>query len=84
MITRIGIPFGGLKKGGFSGSDDGMRFFMKATSDEEITVWIYPEPYCFEETPEEQKTSKSFPYSDVGIDEAVEWLNERRKVWNNE
>ena len=29
MITKMGVPFNGLAGAGFSGSDKGMRYFMK-------------------------------------------------------
>ncbi|MBD5460351.1 MAG: hypothetical protein HDR26_05335, partial [Lachnospiraceae bacterium] len=37
------------------------------------TVW--PEPFCFQVTPEEKKTGKEFPFSEEGVEEAVEWMN---------
>lgn len=80
MVTRLGIPFAGLKKAGFTGSERGMRFFIKATSDDVLTVWIYPEPYSFDNTPDENKISKEFEYTDEGIDEIVKWLNEAREA----
>ena len=39
------------------------------------TVW--PEPLCFQDTPDEKKVSESFPMSEEGFSAAVEWLNEK-------
>ena len=50
MITKMGVPFNGLAGAGFSGSYKGMRFFMKTYDKENISVFVYPEPYNFENT----------------------------------
>ena len=47
MITKMGVPFNGLAGAGFSGSYKGMRFFMKTYDKENISVFVYPEPYNF-------------------------------------
>lgn len=57
-----------------------MRYFMRGDdgkSSTTFTVYVYPEPWCFEQTPEDQRESASFPLSDEGLDQAVEWLWER-------
>lgn len=80
MIDKRLVPFGGLKKEPFSGSHHGMRYFMQGDdgkSSTTFTVYVYPEPWCFEQTPEDQRESASFPLSDEGLDQAVEWLWER-------
>lgn len=40
-----------------------------------VTAW--PEPYCFDATPDEQKIWKEFPFTEEGIVSGVEWLNEQ-------
>ena len=60
MIDKRLVPYGGLKKEPFSGSHNGMRYFMNGDdgkSSTTFTVWVYPEPWCFEQTPEEEKKS---------------------------
>lgn len=42
-----------------------------------VTVW--PEPFCFEKTPEEKKESVQFDYSEEGLDAAYEWLCQKYK-----
>ena len=62
MIDKKLIPYSGLKKEPFSGSHHGMRYFFQGDdgkSSTTFTVYIYPEPWCFEETPEEEKEKKS-------------------------
>ena len=80
MIDKSLVPYGGLKKEPFSGSHHGMRYFMNGDdgkSSTTFTVWVYPEPWCFEQTPDEEKESATFPLSDEGMDQAVDWLKER-------
>ena len=56
MIDKTLIPVGGLKKEPFSGSHNGMRYFFQCDdSKETFFVYIYPEPWSFEKTPEEEK-----------------------------
>lgn len=80
MIDKKLIPYGGLKKEPFSGTHHGMRYFFRGDdgkSSTTFTVFIYPEPWCFEDTPEEEKEQKTFLLSDEGMDEAIAWLFER-------
>lgn len=87
MIDKNLIPVGGLKKEPFSGGHHGMRYFFRSDeSKETFSVFIYPEPWSFEQTPEEEKASASFPMSDEGMDSAIAWLFEmyeaRKEIWN--
>ena len=59
MIATMGLTVKALKKEPFSGSHHGMRYYLN-TSDDTLNVWIYPEPWCFEQTPEEDKTFTPF------------------------
>ena len=88
MIDKRLIPVGGLKKEPFSGSHNGMRYFFRSDeSKETFSVFIYPEPWSFESTPEEEKQSASFPMTDEGLDEAIAWLFEmyesQKEKWRN-
>ena len=89
MIDKRLVPYGGLKKEPFSGSHHGMRYLMNGDDGKNsttFTVWVYPEPWCFEQTPDEKKESAVFPLSEEGMDQAVAWLNERyeaeKERWN--
>ncbi|SHK19774.1 hypothetical protein [Hespellia stercorisuis] len=78
MITKEGIPFLGLKKFPHTGSYEGMRYYIKSLDKgESVTAFVYPEPYCFENTADEEKTSQAFPFTAEGMDELVEWLNQQ-------
>ena len=89
MIDKRLIPYGGLKKEPFSGSHHGMRYMMNGDDGKNSTtfsVWVYPEPWCFEQTPDEEKEHAVFSLSDEGMDQAIAWLNERyeakKERWN--
>lgn len=41
-----------------------------------LTAYIWPEPFCFEVTPDEKKGSKQFEFSEKGLCDAISWLNE--------
>jgi hypothetical protein len=75
MIDKRLIPVGGLKKEPFSGSHNGMRYYMCADEDKEnFTTYIYPEPWSFEKTPGEERQAAKFPISEDGMDAAIAWL----------
>lgn len=80
MIDKKLIPVGGLKKEPFSGSHNGMRYLFRGDDGKNsttFTVFIYPEPWCFEQTPEDQIEQENFPLSEEGMDLAIAWLLEK-------
>lgn len=87
MITTIGLSVKFLKKEKYTGSFGGMRFLFEGAGDV-MNVYVYPEPFSFENTPDEQKIMKEFAFSPEGIDEAVAWMEELyasdRKRWEDE
>lgn len=72
-----------VKKEDYFGSHRGMRFRLAKEGDE-LQATVYPEPYSWDATPQEQKESGTFPLSEEGIRQAVEWLNQmyQRKYEN--
>ena len=71
MIDKKLIPVKGLKKEPFSGSHFGMRYYFCADDTKEnFLVFVYPEPWSFEKTPDEQKTQNTFPMTEDGMDAA--------------
>lgn len=81
MIERKDVmPVNFLKKENFTGSYRGMRYRMEKTEQAEatvLTVTAWPEPYGYDATPEEQKIRETFPFTEEGIVNGVEWLNSR-------
>ena len=76
MISIPGLSIKYLKRQPYSGSHRGMRFRLHVPKDSEtMDVCIYAEPWCFDAAPEEEKTLREFPFTQEGLDEAVQWLN---------
>lgn len=85
MITRedvLSIEF--LKKTEYHGCHQGMRFRIeKATvpGEEEgqtktvLKTTIWPEPFNFHTTPEEEKTSTITSFDEDGIVDSIAWMN---------
>ncbi len=68
-----------VKKEDFTGSHRGMRFMLhQETVDDEkkLKVYIWSEPFGFEATPDEGKISALFEFSEAGLGEAIDWMNE--------
>lgn len=89
MISRDDIlSMEYLKKSEFTGCHQGMRYRLEGVSSgdgRKLQVTVWPEPFNFFKTPEEQKTRAEFEFSEEGVVEAVEWMNSRltgdRKKW---
>lgn len=86
------------KKETFTGSYKGMRYRLKKETEEipsdnpEVPAetkniflcHIWPGPYNFATTPEEEKRSATFPFTKEGKQAAVDWINEQwslREKW---
>lgn len=83
MIDSNIIHLNFIKKEPQSGSYQGMRYlFSKGKNDDGdcLNVTIWPEPFCFFKTPEDQKETRQFPLTIEGKDDAVEWLNEQYEL----
>ena len=73
----------------YTGSFQGMRFLIRPVGeskvDAEFEAFTFPEPVNFEHTAENKKTRKTFPYSEEGLDQIHQWLNEqyeeRKDYW---
>ncbi|MCI8334992.1 MAG: GNAT family acetyltransferase [Lachnospiraceae bacterium] len=75
---QAGLPY--VNRGVYTGSYRGMRYRMCKKEKEEggkyLEAVIYPEPFCFEVTAEEEKEFREFPFTEEGFDAAVSWLNQ--------
>lgn len=95
------MPISFLKKEPFTGSFQGMRYRIEKTeipleeasgeSSKTQTVLktsIWPQPFCFDKTPDEKKSAKVFDFSPEGLSLAVDWLNEQyineKKRWTQD
>lgn len=70
------VPMAFFKKEAYTGSFKGMRYRIKKEEDAFEAV-VYPEPYCYEATPEEKKTRATFPFTEEGRSSIVDWLNDQ-------
>lgn len=80
-LYRISLAY--IKKERYTGSSNGLRFFLekKQEGEEEavILVCLWPEPLCFEKTEDDKKFFREFAFSEEGLDEAIEYLSEALK-----
>lgn len=64
----------------FTGSRGNMRYRIIRQEKEEAAILlaaVYPQPYCWEETEDEKKQIREFPFSEEGRMEMIEWLNQK-------
>lgn len=72
----------------YFGSHRGMRFRIARSPMEDVAlkpadkkgdaqfeIIIWPEPFSFDNTPEEKKTTATFPFDMEGKVQMIEWLN---------
>ena len=69
-----------LKKTEFTGCHQGMRYRLEGVAQEsgkKLRVTVWPEPFNFFTTPEEEKESAEFSFDEDGVTDAVAWMNDR-------
>lgn len=70
-----------LKKTEYTACHQGMRYRLEGVTDEEggkkLKVTVWPEPFNFFSTPEEEKTSTLFSFDEDGIVDAISWMNNK-------
>ncbi len=69
-----------LKKSEYTGCHQGMRYRLEGVSTEEgkqLKATVWPEPFNFFTTPEEQKQSMLFGFDEDGVVDAIAWMNNR-------
>lgn len=80
MIVRndiLSMEF--LKKTEYTGCHMGMRYRLEGVAQEEgkkLKVTVWPEPFNFFATPEEDKEHSLFDFSEDGIVDAIAWMND--------
>lgn len=69
-----------LKKTEYTGSHQGMRYRLEGMQAEEgkkLLVTVWPEPFNFVTTPDEQKQHEVFTFDEDGVTDAIAWMNDR-------
>ena len=67
-----------VKKEDYSGSYKGMRYLLHQAEVEEekkLQIYLWPEAFCFDVTPDEQKISEMFPFNEDGMAKGIDWMN---------
>ena len=90
MIKREDIlSMAYLKKTEYTGCHQGMRYRLeKKTKDDvdQLLVTVWPEPFNYANTPEEEKTREYFSFDEDGVVDAVAWMNnllfEQKERWD--
>ena len=81
MLTRADfLSLNFVKKEDFTGSHKGIRFMLhqETVEDEKkLKVYLWSEPFGFEATPDEEKISELFEFSEDGLMDAINWMNEK-------
>jgi len=80
-----------LKKTEYTGCHQGMRYRLEGVSgqdgEKQLKCTVWPEPFNYFKTPEEQKESSFFTFDEDGVTDAVSWMNDRlfqeRDKWKN-
>jgi len=88
MITGdLLSPLNSIKKEAGTGSYKGMRWRIEKGPEGELKVTIYPEPKAFANTPDSEKESRNFDFSEEGKEQAAKWLWEQYELqkdrWQN-
>lgn len=77
LTGTMGIPL--LKKSRFTGSSGPLRYVLEKRSSEEegdrLAAVSWTGEKCSDATPEEDKTTELFPFTEEGLREAQAWLN---------
>ena len=79
-----------LKKTEYTGCHQGMRYRLeKQEKDDEkkLLVTVWPEPFNYTSTPEEEKTRETFSFDEDGVGDAIAWMNDllftQKERWDN-
>lgn len=79
-----------LKKTEYTGCHQGMRYRLEGAQQEEkkaLKVTVWPEPFNYFNTKEEDKTVNYFSFDEDGILDAIRWMNQRlfedKEKWEN-
>ena len=75
MIEAIGLSVLFLKKEPYTGSFHGIRYRLSKEEDV-LKACVYPDPYCFEATSDEEKIGKDFEFSPEGLEAALAWIEQ--------
>lgn len=73
ILYKININY--VKKEPYTGSYNNKRYRVWKEEDN-IKVCIYPDKFCFDKTPEDDKIYKDFSFSQEGLDNAMAYIED--------
>ncbi len=82
ILFKDMMPMPYFKKAAFTGSDQGMRYRLSRLEQDGQTFLqaaVWPDLFCFDKTPEDQKIYRTFEFSREGVQAAVDWMNQTRE-----
>lgn len=68
----------------YYGSYHGMRFYLAREGEKpdfKMAAITWPEPFCIDVTPDDQKIKKEFAFTEEGYEDALKWLNEQYPLY---
>lgn len=72
----------------YFGSYHGMRYALVKAGDKDepkLRATIWAEPFCFDVTPDDQKTIEEFGFSEEEYAKAITWLNHQyESIYKNQ
>lgn len=70
-----------LKKTEYTGCHQGMRYRLEGVpgegGDKVLRCTLWPEPFNFITTPDDQKENREFSFDEDGVADAVSWMNDK-------
>ena len=77
------------KKTTYTGWMEGMRFLIRREAPEDgdaiFHAWVWPGPYIFNLTDDDRKFDATFPFTNEGKQQVVDWINssfeEHKDLW---
>ncbi len=80
-----------LKKTEFTGCHQGMRYRLEGVEvegeEKKLRCTVWPEPFNFITTPDENKERAEFSFDEDGVTDAVAWMNnklfEEKEKWEH-
>ena len=69
------------KKAVFTGSDGNKnyrveQYIPEESEDKLLKATVWPGPFCFDKTPDDKKQANTAPFSEEGLLQLVDWMNE--------
>lgn len=64
----------------YCGEHYGMRYYLekrKTEEEKQLYCELWPEPWCREQTPDEEKQNRLFEFTPDGLAQAISWMKQK-------